>query len=113
MDEIRVGDNDLLSALVACLVRADVLVLLTTADGLMTEPDGDAGHVVGTVDRITDETFAMAGDSDSELATGGMRSKLQAIQMITRAGEHAIIANGRTKDVLVRLFDGEPLASYK
>ena len=111
VDEIRVGDNDLLSALVACLVRADVLVLLTTADGLLTRPprasSGTAGELVEVVEHITSETHAMAGDSESPLATGGMRSKLHAAEMVTKAGEHAVIANGCTPDILSRIFAGE------
>lgn len=111
VEEIRVGDNDLLSALVACLVRADVLVLLTTVDGLMTRCGAEAGQVIGTVPRITSETYALAGESDSDLSTGGMRSKVQAAQMVTRAGEWAVIANGRAPDVLLRIFQGEPLGT--
>ena len=121
VDEIRVGDNDLLSALVACLVRADVLVMLTTVDGLMTRPPvasaggesgGESGgELIAVVDRITPETHAMAGESESAVATGGMRSKLQAAQMVTTAGERAVIANGRTPDVLTRIFKGEQVGT--
>ena len=112
VDEIRVGDNDLLSGLVACLIRADLLVLLTNADGLLDRAGGDGpGQLVANVKQITDETFAMAGPSESPLTTGGMRSKLQAAQMVTRAGEWALIANGRTPDVLTRIFGGEPLGT--
>jgi glutamate 5-kinase len=111
VEEIRVGDNDLLSALVACLVRADVLVLLTVADGLMSRPPGQAGEIVPVVERITAETHAMAGDPGSPVSTGGMRSKIQAADMVTRAGERAVIANGCLPDVLDRLFAGEPLGT--
>ncbi|TDJ56276.1 MAG: glutamate 5-kinase [Planctomycetota bacterium] len=116
VDEIRVGDNDLLSALVACLIRADVLVMLTTADGLLTRPPvgstGESGgELVKVVDRITPETHAMAGESESSVATGGMRSKLQAAEMVTTAGERAVIANGRTPDVLTRIFNGEQVGT--
>ena len=111
VDEIRVGDNDLLSALVACLVRADVLVLLTTADGLMTRPPAQGGELIRVVERITADTYAVAGESDSQLATGGMRSKVEAADLVTRAGEWAIIANGRERDVLVRIFDAEPVGT--
>ncbi len=118
VEEIRVGDNDLLSALVACLVRADALVLLTTADGLMTRPPGaraedgaPAAEVLGVVSRITPEIRAMAGGAGSAVSTGGMRSKLQAVEMVTRAGERAVIANGRAPDVLLRLFAGEALGT--
>ena len=95
VDEIRVSDNDVLSALVACLVRADLLVLLTTADGLMTRPPtasaDTGGELVEVVDRITADIHAMAGDAGSDLATGGMRSKLQAAEMVTRSGERVVM----------------------
>jgi len=115
VDEIRVGDNDVLSALVACLVRADALVLLTTADGLMTRPPGNSGDnggkLVEVVGTITSDIHAMAGDAGSDLATGGMRSKLQAAEIVTRSGEWAVIANGCTPDVLSRIFAGERLGT--
>ncbi len=115
VDEIRVSDNDVLSALVACLVRADVLVLLTTADGLMTRPPADSddngGELVEVVHRITPDIHAMAGDAGSDLATGGMRSKLQAAEMVTRSGDRAVIANGCTPDVLMRIFAGERIGT--
>lgn len=112
VDEIRVGDNDRLSALVACLVRADVLVLLTNADGLLDRKDNEEpDKLIASVEQVTDETLAMAAGPGSELSTGGMRSKLQAAQMVTRAGEWAIIANGCSDDVLTRIFDGEPLGT--
>ncbi len=112
VDEIRVGDNDLLSALVACLVRADVLVLLTNADGLLDRStNGESDKLIASVEQVTDETLAMAAGPGSELSTGGMRSKLQAAQMVTRAGEWAIIANGHTDEVLTRIFAGEALGT--
>ncbi len=113
VDEIRVGDNDLLSAMVACLVRADVLVMLTTVDGLMTRPPGDSagGELVEVVDRITPEIQAMAGETESAVATGGMRSKLEAARMVTTAGERAVIANGLAPDVLTRIFEGEQVGT--
>jgi glutamate 5-kinase len=119
VDEIRVGDNDLLGALVACLVRADVLVMLTAADGLMSRPPGDGpgaapsgGELIRAVERITPAIRAMAGDGVSAVGTGGMRSKIRAAEIVTSAGERAIVANGREPDVLGRLFAGEPLGTH-
>jgi glutamate 5-kinase len=113
VDEIRVGDNDMLSGLVACLVRADLLVMLTNADGLLTRPPdhSERSDLVPTVSQITPEVYAMAGGSSSPVATGGMRSKVQAADMVTRAGEFALIANGLVPDVLERIFAGEPLGT--
>ncbi len=113
VDEIRVGDNDLLSALVACLVRAHLLVLLTDTYGLMSRPPNRAGDggLVRVVEQVTPEIHAMAGRSESQIATGGMQSKVQAAEMVTRAGERAVIAHGRTPDVLERILAGEPLGT--
>ncbi len=112
VDEIRVGDNDRLSALVALLARADGLILLTSVDGFMTGPPGDADtRVLDRVERITPEIRALAGDSDADLATGGMRTKLEAVEMVTRAGEHAVIANAREPGILKKLFSGESVGT--
>ena len=111
VDEIRVGDNDLLSALVACLVRADALVLLTTTDGLMDRAPGKQEELIETVHRITPQTHAIAGETESGVAVGGMRTKVQAAEMVVRAGERAVIANGREPDILLRLFAGEALGT--
>jgi glutamate 5-kinase len=118
VEEIRVGDNDMLSALVACLVRADLLVMLTDSEGLLARPQppgrgsrAAGAAVIAAVPRITPEILAMAGPSASPLSIGGMRSKVLAADVVTRAGEHAIIANGRAPRVLERLFAGEPLGT--
>lgn len=111
VDEIRFGDNDRLSALVANLVHAELLVLLTAADGLLTAPPEAGGELIAAVDEISDETFALAGGAGSSVSTGGMRSKLQAAQLVMRTGEWAIIANARCPDILGRLFAGEALGT--
>ncbi len=117
VDEIRVGDNDLLSALVACLVRADLLVMLTDAEGLLVRPpapgrgDGEAGELVRVVERVTPEIFAMAGGSGSAVATGGMRSKIMAADMASRAGIAAVIAAGSGAGVLTRILAGEAVGT--
>lgn len=117
VDEIRVGDNDILSALVACLVRADLLILLTSADGLLSATPGrnaqtdDEATVIPLIESITPDIRALAGESTSPIATGGMKSKLNAVDMVTRAGERAVIACGRTERVLMRLMRGERLGS--
>jgi glutamate 5-kinase len=121
VDEIRFGDNDVLSALVACLARADLLILLTSADGFLSAapvakpprnaPSNHAGHVIPLVDQITPDIRALAGESTSSIATGGMRSKLKAAEMLTRAGERAIIAGGRTENIITRLMAGERLGT--
>jgi glutamate 5-kinase len=110
VEEIRFGDNDVLSALVAMLVRADALILLTTVDGLLERPE-QGGAVIESVLAITEAIRAAAGASDSPLARGGMRTKVQAAEMVTRAGEVCVIANGRSANVLPRLLQGERLGT--
>jgi len=108
IDEIRFGDNDLLSALVASLLGADLLVLLSVVDGLL----GGGGQVIPTVEGVTDEVRALDLGTKTARGTGGMRSKLDAVAMATQAGEGAIIANGTTPNVLARIMRGEELGTF-
>ncbi|MFC0180546.1 glutamate 5-kinase [Thorsellia kenyensis] len=106
--EIKVGDNDNLSALVAMLANADKLLLLTDQAGLFTadprkNPDAT---LIETVDEITDELRLLAGDSVSGLGTGGMSTKLQAADVATRAGIEVVIAAGAEQNVILKLMDG-------
>jgi glutamate 5-kinase len=110
-EEIRIGDNDNLSAQVANLVEADLLVLLTDQDGLYTaDPRGDPSARL--IPQVGPEPFPpglwqAAGGSQSGLGTGGMLTKLQAADLARHAGATVVIANGGLPDVLVRLADGE------
>ncbi|MGQ9684566.1 MAG: glutamate 5-kinase [Anaerolineae bacterium] len=113
-DEIRVGDNDNLSALVANLVEADLLVLLTDMPGLFTAdprvcPDA---QLIGEVPCIDDKTYALAGGSRSGLGTGGMLTKVQAAELATRGGTDVVVAAGDVPDVLPRLVAGERLGTF-
>ncbi|HDL64399.1 MAG TPA: glutamate 5-kinase, partial [Proteobacteria bacterium] len=95
VDEIKFGDNDRLAALVANLIRADLLILLTDVDGLLTSPGPDRlREVIHQVYSITPEIIGLIEDSDNEQSRGGMRSKLEAAEIVTRAGGRVIIANG-------------------
>jgi glutamate 5-kinase len=96
-DEIRYGDNDRLAARVAQLVMADALVLLSDVDGLYT---ADPGKFAGAehlpeVARITDEVLAMAGETRSDIGSGGMATKVQAARIATHAGCSTVIASGK------------------
>ncbi|MGF1504303.1 MAG: glutamate 5-kinase [Anaerolineae bacterium] len=104
--EIRVGDNDNLSAYVANLIDADLLVLLTDQPGLFTtDPRTDPNaQLIPVVDRIDEALFAAAGGSGSPLGTGGMRTKLEAAQFATRSGTTVVIAQGARPDVLLDLM---------
>lgn len=109
-EEIRVGDNDNLSALVANLIHADRLVLLTDRDGLFTaDPRRDAAAaLVERVDsaEIPPALWAAAGGG-GQLGVGGMRTKLEAADLARRAGASVVIARGDLPDVLLRLESGE------
>ena len=114
-EEIRVGDNDNLSALVANLIDADWLVLLTDQHGLFTaDPRNDpAAKLVEEVAtaEIPERLWQAAGGKGSKLGTGGMVTKLQAADLARRSGATCIIANGSEPDVLVRLVNGEKLGT--
>lgn len=111
--EIRVGDNDNLSALVANLLEADVLVLLTDQPGLFTaDPRQDKNaRLIPTVTQIDEATWALAGGAGTSVGTGGMVTKIQAAQLASRSGVTTIIAGGQEPDVLARIAAGEPIGT--
>ena len=113
VDEIKIGDNDNLSALVANLIDADLLVMLTDAAGLFTaDPRLNRDAVlIPEVRQIDDSVRALAGGSQTGRGTGGMITKIQAAELATRAGTTAIVASGSEPDVLPRLARGEPLGT--
>ncbi|HEX2852469.1 MAG TPA: glutamate 5-kinase [Opitutaceae bacterium] len=102
--EIKFGDNDTLSAMVASLVEAQYLVILSTAPGLIDMKG--TREIVPVVEKITAEIEAMAGGTTSETATGGMISKISAARLATKAGCGVFIASGEEPDILPRLFSG-------
>jgi glutamate 5-kinase len=114
VEEIKVGDNDNLSALVATLIDADLLVLLTDVDGLYTDdPAVDAGaRKLDTVDAVTDAIAHLARDRVDPVSVGGMATKLQAARKAAAAGVPMIIASGREPGVLRRILDGEAVGTY-
>lgn len=113
VDEIRVGDNDNLAALVAGLADADLLVLLTDQHGFYTaDPRKDsAARKIDIVKQIDRNAFARASDAGNEGSVGGMRTKLQAAKKATRYGVPTIIAHGREKRVLEKIFATKPVGS--
>ena len=107
-EEIRYGDNDRLAARVAQLVMADALILLSDVDGLYT---GDPGKVenaehIPEVGKITDDIERMAGETRSDVGTGGMATKVQAARIATHAGCSTIIASGAIERPLESLATG-------
>lgn len=107
VDEIKLGDNDELAALVGILVEADLLVLLTSAPGLL----GPDGQRVPVVPAIGPEQRAWVFDKESALSTGGMHTKLDAADLMCQIGAHAVIANGNEPDILARICAGEDLGT--
>ena len=113
VDEIKFGDNDRLAAMVTNLLQAPLLVILSVVDGLYRTDPGldDQGEVVRIVANLDDEILGLAGESKSSLGTGGMRSKLQAASLVTRAGGSVIIASGKNSGPLTRILDGETVGT--
>jgi len=112
-DEIRVGDNDTLGALVTSLIEADVLVLLTDQQGLFTaDPRKRTDATLVTSARAGDPSLeAMCGGAGSLIGRGGMLTKVLAAKRAARSGASTIIACGREADVLTRLAAGETLGT--
>ncbi len=112
IEGVKIGDNDNLSALVANLVDADLLVLLTDQAGFFTadprlHPDA---RLIQRVEQIDEEIEQLAGEK-GERGVGGMTTKIQAARLATAGGTHVVIADGREKDILVRLAEGEALGT--
>jgi glutamate 5-kinase len=104
--ELKFGDNDRLSALVAALLPADLLVILTTVDGVMKDFGKPAARTLASIERIDHAIEAMAGGTDSDTAVGGMASKIAAAKIVIRSGIPLVIASGRHPDVLAGIMAG-------
>jgi glutamate 5-kinase len=114
VDEIKFGDNDTLSALVASLVEADLLLLLSDIDGLYndnpkTNPDA---RIINWVDEINSEIENVAGGAGSKFGTGGMITKINAAKIALASGIAMVIANGSTPGVIVDVFDGKESGTW-
>ena len=107
-EELTIGDNDTLSAIVAVSASADLLVLLSDIDGLYTaDPRKDPNAVLlREVHGVTPEITALAGGKGSSLGTGGMATKLRAAEIVNAAGIDMIITNGADPDVLYSITEG-------
>jgi len=104
--EIKFGDNDQLSALVACLLPADALVILTTVDGFIENFGKPNPKTISTVEHLDAAVEKQARGTDSATGVGGMASKLQAARIVMRSGIPLVIASGKKKNVLARIFEG-------
>ena len=105
--ELKFGDNDKLSALVAALLPADLLVILTTVDGVIVNFGKPNPKTIPTIDQIDSAVEDLAGGTDSATAVGGMASKIQAAKIAVRSGIPLVIASGKKKQVLARIVAGE------
>jgi glutamate 5-kinase len=112
-DEIKFGDNDTLGALVANLIEADALVILTDQTGLYTaDPRKDSNAtLISEAKAGTAELESMAGGAGSHIGRGGMITKVLAAKRAARSGAHTVIASGHERDVLPRLLQGESIGT--
>jgi glutamate 5-kinase len=112
VDEIKFGDNDALSALVANLIGADLLIVFSDVDGLHDAPPGAGRRTrrIDVVEKVTPEIEALAGATGSVLGTGGMVSKLRAAKAATAAGAAMVLAHGKA-DSVAAIVRGEPVGT--
>ena len=112
-DEIIIGDNDTLGAIVSTTINADLLIILSDIDGLYTaDPHKDKNAVMlNRVDEITDVIVAMTGGAGTSLGTGGMVTKIKAAKIATAGGTDMVIANGSNPQLLYSIISGEEIGT--
>ena len=108
------GDNDRLSSLIAALIDADLLIILSDVDGLYTADPGldPTATRIETIEAVDDSVFAMAGEHRNAWARGGMPTKLHAAHLVTTSGIAMAICRGRNPDALLRVARGEPVGTF-
>lgn len=113
VDEVKIGDNDTLSATVATLVDADILIILSDVDGLYTaNPATDKkARLIPEVREITPDIEKLAGGAGSAAGTGGMRTKIEAAKIATRSGVTMVVASGEEDGVIRTVLDGEAVGT--
>ncbi len=113
VNELVIGDNDTLGAIVATNIDADLLILLSDIDGLFTaDPHKDSNaKLIPTIEKITNEIEVLAGGSGTNVGTGGMVTKISAAKIATAAGCDMVIANGQDPNVLYGIIDGESIGT--
>lgn len=109
VEEIEFGDNDTLSAVVACLTDSETLVILTDIDGLYSEnpKENPDAELISDVYEINEDLKKIAGGAGSNRGTGGMITKVMAAEIATKSGIHTVVCNGADPGILYSLFDGE------
>lgn len=114
VDELKLGDNDTLSAQVAAMMHADLLVILTDIDGLYTadpRKDKTAKHI-DVVEEITEDTLSIAGDAPAGNSTGGMYSKITASALATMSGVPVFICSSRNEDAIIKSVNRTTSGTY-
>ena len=113
VDEIKIGDNDTLSAIVAAIVDADVLIILSDIDGVYTaNPQKDSSaQLLEEIKEITPEVEALAGGAGSNMGTGGMSTKIEAAKIASASGVTMFIAAGDQEGVLGKILQGENIGT--
>ncbi len=113
VDEIRVGDNDNLSALVGAMIQADLLILLTDQDGFYTADPRKNPHAekIDLITRIDKHAFSKAAGTNNKGSVGGMKTKLEAARTAAKHGVATIIAHGQQKNVLQKIFSGRSVGT--
>ena len=110
--ELKFGDNDWLASLVACLLPADLLVILTTVDGLVENFGKKNPHTITVVEKIDTHIQKLAGGTLSNTAIGGMEAKIRAAKMTIRTGIPLVIASGKKKRVISNIVDGKDEGTF-
>ncbi len=106
-------ENDTLSATMAVLCEADLLVILTDVDGLYDgDPKNPGSKIIPEVDRINPDIISLASGAGSSLGTGGMLTKIEAAQIATEAGIDTLIIGNERPSLLYEIFEGEPRCTY-
>ena len=113
VEEIKVGDNDTLSAFVATLVDADLLIILSDIDGLYDSnpKENPNAKLLPLITTLNEEIKAMAGDSNSKFGTGGMATKIKAAEIALNSGVNMVIAQGEKPENLIKIVRGEDIGT--
>lgn len=110
--ELKFGDNDWLASLVACLLPADLLIILTTVDGLVENFGKKNPHTITVVEKIDTHIQKLAGGTLSNMAIGGMEAKIRAAKMTIRTGIPLVIASGKKKRVISNIIHGKDEGTF-
>ena len=113
VEEIKVGDNDTLSAFVATLIDADLLIILSDIDGLYNSnpKENPEAKLLPLITTLNEEIKAMAGDSNSKFGTGGMATKIKAAEIALNSGVNMVIAQGENPENLIKIVKGEDIGT--